>query len=124
MDSPHGLDRGPVGGDLHQQQPDDDDRRVTPAEPENTKLKFNTTPRKAKLPVNSPRIKQIPMTSSPTATSLAIHTALSDSHPRKLTHQSYGVSLGYHPLRVMLRADRRPKMAGVACRACSPACPG
>jgi hypothetical protein len=60
---------------------------LTPAEPENMKLRLRTTPKNAMMPVNRPRIRQIPMTVSPTATSLAIHEALSLIHPRKLTHQ-------------------------------------
>src|SRR4029450_13415022 len=35
-----------------------------------------------------------------------------------------GAGLDSHPLRVMPRTDRRPRMAGVACRACPPTCPG
>jgi hypothetical protein len=60
---------------------------LTPADPEKTKLKFSTTPRKAKIPVKRPRIRAIPMTTSPTAISLAIQTALSETQCRKLTHQ-------------------------------------
>jgi len=61
---------------------------LTPALPANTNEKFRTAPRKAMIPVNSPRISAMPITTSPMATSGPKKVwPVSRSHSSQLTYQ-------------------------------------
>src|SRR5262245_29779374 len=65
----------------------------SPEDPANTNEKFKIDPRNAMIPTNRPRIRQIPMTTSPNATA-GPRTVwpLSRTHSRKLTYHEYATS--------------------------------
>jgi hypothetical protein len=61
---------------------------LTPAEPANTNEKFRIAPRNAMRPVNRPRIRQMPMTTSPMATRGPKNVCpVSRSHSSQFTYQ-------------------------------------